>query len=247
MKTSRREFLKQAGWTMIGSGLLGAVVQVPARCADAAAGQARHLYGYIVDTAKCIGCGLCAGACRTENLVPEECYRTWIEHYTVYVDGRVEVESPYGGEKGFAPSEAKGKVDRSFFVPKLCNHCKEPNCVQVCPVGATYVSREGVVLVDQKHCVGCAYCIQACPYGARFMNEHTHVADKCTWCYHRVLKGMQPACVTVCPVGARQFGKLDDPGSPVGRLIKEARLQVLKPQMGNQPMVFYRDLDKEVR
>ena len=154
MKTSRRDFLKQAGWTILGSGLLGAVVQLPARCASAASRPGGDLYGYIVDTTKCIGCGLCAGACRKENRVPEECYRTWIEHYTVYVDGRVEVESPHGGEKSFAPTEAKGKVDRSFFVPKLCNHCKEPNCVQVCPVGATYVSREGVVLVDQKQCVG---------------------------------------------------------------------------------------------
>jgi tetrathionate reductase subunit B len=247
MVTNRRDFLKQAGWTVLGGGLMAAVVQVPARGAQASSGGRAHLYGYVVDTHKCIGCGKCVEACRNENRVPDNFYRTWIERYTIYADGKVTVDSVHGGEKGAAPLEKQGRVDRSFFVPKLCNHCKEPNCVQVCPVGATYVSRQGVVLVDEKHCVGCGYCIQACPYGARFINPKNHVADKCTWCYHRVLRGLKPACVTVCPVGARQFGKVDDPNDPVGKLIKEARLQVLKPEMGNQPMVFYNGLDKEVR
>ena len=246
MVTSRRDFLKKAGWTVLGSGLVAAFVELPAGKAHASSGGRTHLYGYVVDTRKCIGCGKCVGACRAENRVPDEFYRTWIERYTIYTDGAVVVDSPHGGEKGASPIN-KTNIDRSFFVPKLCNHCKEPNCVQVCPVGATYVSREGVVLVDEKHCVGCGYCIQACPYGARFINPKTWVADKCTWCYHRVVKGLKPACVTVCPVGARQFGKVHDYNDPVGKLIKEARLQVLKPEMGNQPMVFYKGLDKEVR
>lgn len=246
MVTSRRDFLKQAGWTVLGGGLIAAFVELPAGRAHASAGGRTHLYAYVVDTHACIGCGKCVEACRAENRVPEDAYRTWIERYTVYADGTVDVDSPHGGEKGAAALGSKN-IDRSFFVPKLCNHCKEPNCVQVCPVGATYVSREGVVLVDEKHCVGCGYCIQACPYGARFINLTNHVADKCTWCYHRVLKGLTPACVAVCPVGARQFGRVQDYHGPVGKLIKEARLQVLKPEMGNKPMVFYKGLDKEVR
>jgi Fe-S-cluster-containing dehydrogenase component len=243
--TSRRDFLKKAGWTVLGGGLLGAAVELPARPAHAAGGRT-YQFGYIVDTHKCIGCGKCVGACRVENKVPDEFYRTWIERYTIYGDGTVDVDSPKGGEHGAARLNKPG-IDRSFFVPKLCNHCKEPNCVQVCPVGATYVSRNGIVLVDDKHCVGCGYCIQACPYGARFINPKTWVADKCTWCYHRVMKGLKPACVTVCPVGARQFGRINDYNDPVGKLFKDARLQVLKPEMGNQPMVFYNGLDKEVR
>ena len=246
MVTNRRDFLKQAGWTVLGGGLLAAAVELPAGKAQASAGDRSHVYGFVVDTTKCIGCGKCVGACRVENRVPGDFYRTWVERYTIFTDGTVDVDSPHGGEKGASALKKTG-IDRSFFVPKLCNHCKEPNCVQVCPVGATYVSRDGVVLVDDKHCVGCGYCIQACPYSARFINPETRVADKCTWCYHRVVKGLKPACVTVCPVGARRFGKVSDYNDPVGKLIKEARLQVLKPEMGNQPMVFYNGLDKEVR
>lgn len=79
---------------------------------------------------------------------------------------------------GFPEIDEKIDTLRSFFVPKLCNHCANPPCVQVCPVGATYSSRDGVVLVDDTYCVGCRYCIQACPYGARYLHPETQVADR---------------------------------------------------------------------
>lgn len=245
MDTQRRQFIKQACWTVLGGGVaLSGILTVP-RIACASGGR-QHLYAFLVDTNKCIGCGKCIAACRKENSVPSDCYRTWIERYAIRSDGEVSVDSPHGGEHGF-PQISGTAISRAFFVPKLCNHCKEPNCVQVCPVGATYVSKEGFVLVDERQCVGCGYCIQACPYGARFMNTFTHTADKCTWCYHRVRKGMQPACVQICPTAARQFGRIDDPQGAVGAVFRKQKLQVLKPETGNEPMVGYIGLDKEVR
>ncbi len=95
------------------------------------------------------------------------------------------------------------KIDKAFFVPKLCNQCAKPSCVQVCPVGATYQNADGVVLVDQKWCIGCGYCIMACPYGMRFFHPVLHVADKCNFCYHRINRNMQPACVQACPTGGK--------------------------------------------
>ena len=78
---------------------------------------------------------------------------------------------PDGGKNGFPPvKDAGGKY---FFVPKMCNHCAESPCTQVCPVGATFVSPDGVVLVDKEYCLGCAYCVQACPYGCRFIIRRT--------------------------------------------------------------------------
>ncbi|MCP4717556.1 MAG: 4Fe-4S dicluster domain-containing protein [Deltaproteobacteria bacterium] len=247
METKRRDFLKQTGWTLLGSGLYISIMPLLPSDAAASSTGTDNLYAYLVDTEKCIGCGKCAAACRTENSVPSECYRTWIERYSMTADGKTTVDSPHGGEMGFEPLKTNKTVDKAFFVPKLCNHCKNPNCVQVCPVGATYVTKEGFVLVDEKHCIGCSYCAQACPYGARFINPVTHTADKCTWCYHRAQKGLMPACVTVCPAGARAFGKIDDPGSTVHKVLKQKRLMVLKPETGNEPMVFYVGLDKEVR
>ncbi len=116
-------------------------------------------------------------------------------------------------------------------MPKLCNHCTHPACVQVCPIGATYKTEDGVVLIDHEYCIGCRYCVQACPYGARYFNEEKGVSDKCTWCYHRITKGLQPACVEVCPVGARVFGDRKDKQSPISLFIRNNRVQVLRPEI----------------
>jgi len=248
MKHDRREFIKKAGWTFIGSGLYINLFSVGTSLARSSCSDMQNLYAFIVNTETCIGCGKCVAACRAENHVPDDCYRTWVERYTILADGSVEVDSPHGGEQGFEPLGLKQEtIKKSFFVPKLCNQCKNPSCVQVCPVGATYVSPEGFVLVDEKRCVGCSYCMQACPYSARFMNPVTHAADKCTWCYHRIKQGKTTACVEACPVEARIFGRVDDPDGPVARLLASKRLQVLKPETGNEPMVVYVGLDKEVR
>jgi len=200
-------------------------------------------WGFVVDTHKCIGCGMCVKACKQENHVPldDEVYRTWVERYVETHEG-VRIDSPDGGRK-FLPNEVVS--EKQFFVPKLCNQCKKPPCVQVCPVGATYRTEDGVILVDDKRCVGCRYCIQACPYGARFLHPETHVADKCTWCYHRVMKGLKPACVTVCPAGARKFGNLKE-DSEVKEIIETERIRGLKPEKGTKPMVFYIGLDEVV-
>jgi Fe-S-cluster-containing dehydrogenase component len=198
---------------------------------------------------KCIGCGKCVEACKIENDVPMEPYyfRTWIERYIIYADGDVSVDSPNGGIEGFPPVESDKEILRTFFVPKLCNHCENPPCVQVCPVGATFKSQDGVVLVDEDYCIGCRYCIQACPYGARFLDPRTHTAGKCTFCYHRITEGLLPACVEICPTQARIFGELDKMSTPLNRMMRQSNIQVLKAHMNTEPKVFYSDLDGEVR
>ncbi len=208
-----------------------------------------HRYTFIVDTTRCIGCGACVRACKEENKVPDDFFRTWVERYTIRKDSEVIVDSPDGALNGFKELESVEltEVAKAFFVPKLCNHCSNPPCVPVCPIGATYQSPDGVVLTDPNYCVGCGYCIEACPYGVRFKNPETHVADKCTWCYHRITKGLLPACVEICPTRARQFGDAADPDSPIAKLLKSERLDVLKEKLGTEPKVKYIGLDAEVK
>ncbi len=209
----------------------------------------KHHYAMGVQIDKCIGCGKCVEACKTENDVPRQPYyfRTWVERYIIYDDGEVSVDSPNGGMDGFPPVENGKTILRTFFVPKLCNHCENPPCVQVCPVGATFKSEDGVVLVDEDYCIGCRYCIQACPYGARFLDPRSKAADKCTFCYHRITKGMLPACVEICPTQARIFGELGKLSTPLNRMMRQSHIQVLKAHMNTEPKVFYSDLDGEVR
>ena len=213
----------------------------------------KHYWGFVCDNEKCIGCGRCVVACKLENKVPwePEYNRTWVERYIITEDGEIFVDSPNGGRDGFEAEYQNLKyqkldVRKSFFVPKLCNQCDNPPCVTVCPVGATYMTKDGVVLIDQKHCIGCRYCIQACPYGARFFLPDKGIVDKCTWCYHRITKGIVPACVEACPVGARTFGDLRDPESSVRRILQEKRVYILKPDLGTEPKVYYIGFEKGV-
>lgn len=207
-----------------------------------------HDYAMGVDTSRCIGCGRCAEACKVENNVPREpfYFRTWVERYVVQTDGQTLVSSPNGGISGFPPVTERG-ILRTFFVPKLCNHCAHPPCVQVCPVGATFVTQDGVVLVDQQYCIGCRYCIHACPYGARFLHPVSRTAEKCTFCYHRLVRGLAPACVEVCPTQARIFGDLKQRSSPLSRFLRLNEIQVLKAHLNTEPKVYYARLDGEVR
>jgi tetrathionate reductase subunit B len=209
----------------------------------------QRYFGMGIQVDKCIGCGRCVEACTAENDVPREpfYFRTWVERYVIYADGEVSVDSPEGGSRGFPPMVGNNEVLRSFFVPKLCNQCDKPPCVQVCPVGATFKTEDGVILVDSDYCIGCRYCIQACPYGARYLDPRTGTADKCTFCYHRVTQGLPPACVEVCPTEARVFGDLKALASPLRRLMRMSQLQVLKPSLNTAPKVYYSKLDGEVR
>lgn len=234
--------------------LLVAVIRIPgAEGQETAAGAAYdptgHYYGMGVDIEKCIGCGRCVAACKAENDVPADAhhFNTWVERYVIDSDGEVSVDSPNGGIDGFPPTTSESGVRRSFFVPKLCNHCANPPCVQVCPVGATFSTRDGVVLVDEKYCIGCRYCIQACPYGARWFHPTKRVAGKCTLCYHRITRGLVPACVEVCPTGARLFGEVEQRATPLARFMRMNDVQVLKPHLNTKPKVYYANLDGEVR
>ncbi|MCE9616682.1 MAG: 4Fe-4S dicluster domain-containing protein [Lentisphaerae bacterium] len=239
---TRREMIQRLVTGATGSLL---VWTFPALAAEGEDPRDRPLYAYAVDTTRCIGCCACMRACRAENDVPDGCFRTWIERYRVRANGEVLVDVAAGDDHVFEEDPVPDTV-KAFFVPKLCNHCEKSVCSQVCPVGATYETPEGVVLVDQKRCIGCGYCVQACPYGTRFIHPTKHYADKCTLCYHRISRGELPACVLACPKGVRIFGDLHDPESRLSTMLKQRRYRVLKPEMGTHPKCYYLDLDFEV-
>jgi len=244
----RRGFLEKLFALALPGTVLGFLVRrSPARAEgyDASA----HYYGMGIQVDKCIGCGRCVEACKDENDVPREpfFFRTWVERYTIRRDGEVSVRNIDRLLEGTAETGGEGEALRSFFVPKLCNQCDNPPCVQVCPVGATFTTEDGVILVDEKRCIGCRYCIQACPYGARYLNPVTEVADKCTFCYHRITKGLLPACVEVCPTQARIFGDVHSSASPLTRFRRMNKLHVLKAHLNTEPKVSYSSLDGEVR
>lgn len=230
-RTGRRAFL--AGLGAAGAGTVAGAKPAAAATVNpgydsgdpAYVGQKGRRWAMLIDLRKCIGCQACTVACKFENNVPEGHFRTWVPDV----------------ELGTFPHV------RRAFLPRLCNHCERPSCIEVCPSGATWQRDDGVVEIDHEICWGCGACVGACPYDARFIDPVTRTADKCTFCTQRIDQGLLPACVESCVGGARQFGDLNDPESPVARAIREEPVQVLKPGTGNEPRVFYIGLPHELQ
>jgi len=149
----------------------------------------------LIDTTLCIGCNACQDACKKENGLPE------------------------GAEKKLSPTAytALEEHDGGIFVRRMCQHCLEPTCASVCPVGALAKTEDGPVLYDESKCIGCRYCIQACPFQVpryEWSSNYPRV-QKCRLCAERIRRGLPTACAEICPTGATKFGNRDD-------LIREA-------------------------
>ena len=174
-------------------------------------------YAMTVDTVRCVGCNACVLACKAENELQDDGFRDWIT------------------------TETRGKFPNLDMEirSERCNHCSDSPCVQACPTGASHYNQGGTVLVAPHKCTGCKACIAACPYDARLIMHPEGYIDKCTFCHHRVEKGLDPACVSTCPTHCMHFGLLDDPGSVVSTLLKTRDYKTLMPETGNQPNVYY--------
>ncbi len=180
-------------------------------------------YGFVLDQRKCIGCHACTVACKAENQVPLGSFRTWVKYV----------------EKGEYPST------RRHFAVMRCNHCDNAPCVRICPTQALFTRPDGIVDLDGEKCIGCGSCMQACPYDALYFHPDKGVAEKCHYCAHRVEKGLEPACVIVCPVQAIVTGDLDNPQSQIAQLVSTLPTLTRKPEQGTRPKVFYLGADAE--
>ena len=179
-------------------------------------------YTMVIRQDRCIGCQRCMDACVLHNDVPEYGWRTLV----------LEKEVP------------KAVGQKTEFIPILCNHCNNPPCVRTCPTKATYKDQtNGIVMMNDKKCIGCKSCIIACPYNARYFNEKKAAIDKCDFCLASWLsKGKQTtACADICPADVRIFGDLSDPESRVYHMVHQLQkpVWVIREETGAKPNVFY--------
>ncbi|MCM2333926.1 MAG: 4Fe-4S dicluster domain-containing protein [Anaeromyxobacteraceae bacterium] len=214
-------------------------------------------FGYGLDISRCVGCRRCVYACVQENNQSREAPQIhWIRV--------LQMEKAHGVSLAHAETyydPATVPEPGKFYFPVQCQQCRNPPCVKVCPTQATWKEKDGIVVVDYDWCIGCRCCMSGCPYGARHFNfaaptlpaaelnpdQHylgnrprpTGVVEKCTFCIQRSREGRYPACVEVCPVGARKFGNLLDPESEIRRVMETKRVFVFKEELATEPQFYY--------
>jgi molybdopterin-containing oxidoreductase family iron-sulfur binding subunit len=222
--------------------------------------QPGTLFGYGLDLSRCIGCRRCVYACVRENNQSRDPQIHWIS-VLQFEKGEKWVNDLEESNKYYHPEEVP--EEGHFYMPVQCQQCENPPCVRACPTQATWKEPDGIVVVDYNWCIGCRYCMAACPYSARRfnwarpniakeeLNTETHylgnrpryvgVVEKCTFCIQRVRAnpGRYPACVEICPVGARKFGNLLDPKSEIRYLIEHKRVFRLKEDLNTSPKFYY--------
>jgi len=211
---------------------------------------------YCLNLTRCIGCRKCVHACVAEN---NQSRNPEIQYIRVLrlPHGSLDIEK---AEHNYAPESVPEKG--YFYMPVQCQQCKNPPCVKVCPIHATWQETDGITVIDYDWCIGCRYCEAACPYWARRFNftkpsipkeqlnpdvaylgnrpRRQGVMEKCHFCIQRTRVGRYPACLEVCPTGARKFGNILDPNSEVSYILKNKRVFIqLKEELGTSPRFFY--------
>jgi Fe-S-cluster-containing dehydrogenase component len=196
--------------------------------------------GLVIDLDSCVGCQACVTSCKEWNTGGHMAPLTDINPHGAEADGVW-----FNRVHTYEYSRADGGGGTLHF-PRSCLHCETPACVTVCPTGASYKRvSDGIVLVDEDKCIGCKLCSWACPYGAREFDTAVGVMKKCTLCIDRIYNenlkpdDRVPACVAACPTGARHFGDLGDPDSPVSHLVNERGGVDLMPELGYRPVNKY--------
>lgn len=145
--------------------------------------------GFYYDMSSCIGCKACQIACKDKNDLDVESF----------------FRKVYDFEGGKFPNPWK------YYISMACNHCDIPKCVENCPTGASYKSKEdGLVIIDPDKCIGCQYCIWSCPYKARQYSKQLGKVGKCDGCQELLGKGEQPACVASCVMRVLDFGPIEE-------------------------------------
>lgn len=212
-------------------------------------------FAYALNLTRCNGSRRCVSACVQENNQSRDPAIQYIKVLEMPA-GTFDVEqSDHHYDHAQVPQKDK------YYLPVQCQQCENPPCTKVCPVEATWKEPDGITVIDYNWCIGCRYCMAACPYEARRFNfskpviekedinpnmgylsnriRPAGVVEKCHFCLHRTREGKNPACLEVCPTGARVFGDLNDPESEIRYIIQNKRTYILKEEAGTIPAFFY--------
>ena len=184
---------------------------------------------FLIDLTKCVGCHDCQIGFKDEHVGND---------WSPYAKPQPEVGQfwlkVHQYERGAAPHV------KVTYLPVMCNHCENAPCMKAAKDGAVYRRPDGLVLIDPVKAKGQKAIVDACPYHAVYWNDELNIPQKCTGCAH-LLDGDEPIsiprCVDNCHVNVITFGEEAD--------LDLEGTEVLHPEWGTKPRVFYRGMPKK--
>ena len=183
-----------------------------------------------VDVAKCINCHNCVLATKDEHVGND-------------FPGYAAAQPAHGHEWISIDRHTRGSgtaVDVTY-VPRMCNHCDDAPCMKADKTGAIKKRKDGIVLIDPKKAKGQKQLVDACPYGHIWWNEDLQLPQAWTFDAHLIDQGWQQTRgQQSCPTGAMRAVKVED--EEMARMAGEENLEVMKPELGSKPRVYYRNL-----
>ena len=186
-------------------------------------------WNMIIDVAECTNCNLC-----TLSLMDEYVGNDWPGY---------SAPMPRHGHRWIdIKQKERGQVPMIdvAYVPTMCNHCDNAPCVKN-GKGAVTKRDDGIVIIDPVKSKGRRDLVESCPHGQIWWNEELQIPQAWTFDAHLLDQGWQQTRGhQACPTGAMRAVKLDD--EEMARLAGEQELEVMKPEAGTRPRVFYRNL-----
>ena len=187
-------------------------------------------YNLIIDVAECTNCNLCTLATMDEYVGNE-----W---------PGVSAPMPRNGHNWIKIlTKERGQVPMVdvAFVPTTCNHCDDAPCMKVARDGAITKRDDGIVIIDPVKAKGQKQLVDACPYGHIWWNEELSLPQAWPFDAHLLDGGWEKTRgAQSCPTTAMRVVKADD--EEMARMVRAEGLQVLKPELGTKPRVYYKNL-----
>jgi Fe-S-cluster-containing dehydrogenase component len=186
-------------------------------------------WNMIIDVAECTNCNLC-----TLSLMDEYVGNEWPGY---------SAPMPRHGHRWIdiqQKERGQGTMIDVAYVPTMCNHCDNAPCVAN-GKGAVTKRDDGIVIIDPVKSKGRKDLVETCPHGQIWWNDELQIPQAWTFDAHLLDQGWQQTRgQQACPTGAMRAIKVED--EEMARIAGEEALEVMKPEAGTKPRVYYKNL-----
>jgi Fe-S-cluster-containing dehydrogenase component len=187
-------------------------------------------WNMIIDVAECTNCNLCTLATMDEYVD-----NAWPGYSAPMPKHGHQWINILQKERGQVPM-----IDVAY-VPTMCNHCDDAPCIRAAKNGAIKKRQDGIVVIDPDKAKGQKHLVEACPYGYIWWNDELDIPQAWPFEAHLIDQGWQQTRGQLsCPTAAMRAVCVED--DEMQRMVREQELEVMKPELGTRPRVYYKNL-----